>query len=130
MNDVINLLWPIPGVHVTTRPIELYSPIIVVDWSMESGQNEDNYGMANALSSDGLIYTIILAIDGDSYLSLGDFTEIYGQPDLLQAYQCDGTLCLFRLVYLHIGTMLELQLPGRGYFLDKHTNRELTTRLT
>ncbi len=115
MDDGTNLLYQIPGIHVTYSSYQNGDDEYHTEWLFDS-ENNPNVGMANSRSTDGIIYNIILNLNFESYMPVGDFIDVYGQPEYLDAYHCDGLLCIFRLVYPDVGTMLELELPGKGLF--------------
>lgn len=116
LNEGPNLLEQVPGVEITHAFYRQGEDNWTTEWLMDSGSNTKDMGWANLPSTDEIIYNLILSLDGESYMPVEDFIDVYGQPEYLQVYHCDGTLCMFRLVYPDIGTMIELVLPGRGLF--------------
>ncbi len=116
LTEVQNLLEQVPGVAITNASFERGAGYWRTEWLMDSDSNTKDRGRVNSPSIDGIIYNIVLGLNGESYMPVGDFINVYGQPEYLQAYDCDGLLCIFRLVYPGIGIMIELELPGRGLF--------------
>lgn len=115
LNEVPNLLEQVPGVERTYPTIKGGEDDSYTEWLMDSGSNTKDNGWANSPSADGIIYNIILMLDFESYIPVGDFIDIYGQPEYLKAYGCDLNFCTFQLVYPELGAKLELVIPGRGW---------------
>jgi hypothetical protein len=113
------LIGVVQGAKIITYPMNAEgSGIIQMQWSLDSDSNTPDYAEANALLTDGIIYTIVLGVNENKKLSIDKVMKAFGDPEYLHVYYCNSKSCLFRLLYPRLGLIIEVPLRDSG---DKAT---------